>query len=182
MSGPRRGNADGPCPIGRAADILGDRWTLLIMRNATSGATRFDEFKTELGIADNILSNRLNRLVETGLLVRVPYRPEEGGRTRDECRLTQAGEDMLPVLHAMMVWGTAYSESASPTEPMRLVHSEWGESIEPGRRCPRCRKRVPRSETAWIRPWRGHSADVLGAAVSVVQPEFAGHGAGVGGG
>ncbi|WP_377273319.1 winged helix-turn-helix transcriptional regulator [Peterkaempfera sp. SMS 1(5)a] len=167
MSGPRRGTATGPCPIGRAVDTLGDRWTLLIMRNATSGMTKFDEFKAELDIADNILSNRLSRLVESGLLVRVPYRPEGGGRTRNEYRLTQAGEDLLPVLHAMMVWGADHSESESPTEPMRLVHTECGESIEPGRHCPSCRRQVPRSETAWVRPWRGDAAQLLGAAVTV---------------
>ena len=53
-----------PCPIGRAADVLGDRWTLLILRNATVGITRFEEFKSDLGIADNILSTRLGLLVE----------------------------------------------------------------------------------------------------------------------
>ncbi|MFF3950810.1 winged helix-turn-helix transcriptional regulator [Streptomyces sp. NPDC001902] len=164
MPGPRRGTADGPCPIGRAADILGDRWTLLIMRNATIGMTRFDEFKAELDIADNVLSNRLRQLVESGLLARAPYRPEGGGRTREEYRLTRAGEDLLPVLHAMMVWGNSHSEPAAPTQPMRLVHSTCGQSFEPGRRCPRCRKAVPRSETAWVRPWQSDLAQVLGAA------------------
>ncbi|MFF7680254.1 winged helix-turn-helix transcriptional regulator [Actinacidiphila glaucinigra] len=95
-AGPRRGTADGPCPIGRTADILGDRWTLLIMRNATIGTTRFDEFKAELDIADNVLSNRLRHLVESGLLTRAPHRPEGGGRIRDESRLTRAGEDSTP--------------------------------------------------------------------------------------
>ena len=55
-----------PCPIGRAADLLGDRWTLLILRNATVGMTRFDDFKSNLGIAENILSARLGRLVNAG--------------------------------------------------------------------------------------------------------------------
>ncbi|MFE0633339.1 winged helix-turn-helix transcriptional regulator [Streptomyces sp. NPDC058864] len=166
MPGPRRGTADGPCPIGRAADVLGDRWTLLIMRNATGGTARFDEFKAELDIADNVLADRLRQLVGAGLLARIPYRPEGGGRTRDEYRLTPAGEDLLPVLHALMVWGNTHSESASPTRPMRLVHSACGQSIEPGRRCPHCRRPVPRTETAWIRPWQGDAAQTLGAAAT----------------
>ncbi|MFC7641932.1 winged helix-turn-helix transcriptional regulator [Streptosporangium lutulentum] len=66
-----------PCPIGRAVGLLGERWTLLILRNANLGTTRFDAFRAELGVADNILSNRLARLVEAGLLARVPYR--DGG-------------------------------------------------------------------------------------------------------
>src|SRR6185437_6288682 len=85
-----------PCPIGRAADVLGDRWTLLILRNATVGMTRFDEFKSDLGIADNVLSTRLGRLVDAGLLTKAPYRHE--GRTRYEYRLTEAGADVLPLL------------------------------------------------------------------------------------
>jgi DNA-binding HxlR family transcriptional regulator len=109
MFGSRRGRADGPCPIGRAADILGDRWTLLVLRNATGGMTRFDEFKDGLRIADNILADRLNRLVEHGLLVRVPYRPESGGRTRNEYRLTIAGEAVVSVLNTMMTWGKIHS-------------------------------------------------------------------------
>lgn len=154
MAGPRRGDVSGPCPIGRAADILGDRWTLLVMRNATVGMSRFDDFKTELGIADNILSNRLTRLVDHGLLTRTPYRPPEGGRTRQEYRLTKAGEDLLPVLHALQVWGNEHTEPTSPVAPMRLVHSTCGETIEPGRPCPRCGYVAPREEAAWIRPWR----------------------------
>ena len=62
------------CPIGRAGDLLGDRWTLLILRDATAGTARFDVFRENLGIADNILSARLARLVDAGLLVKVPYR------------------------------------------------------------------------------------------------------------
>ena len=76
------------CPIGRAGDLLGDRWTLLILRDATAGITRFDAFRENLGIADNILSGRLARLVEAGVLAKVPYR--DGNRTRQEYRLTQA--------------------------------------------------------------------------------------------
>src|ERR1700751_2496923 len=78
-----------PCPIGRAGDLLGDRWTLLILRDATAGITRFDAFRENLGIADNILSARLRRLVEAGVLTRVPHR--DGNRTRNEYRLAGGG-------------------------------------------------------------------------------------------
>src|ERR1700753_737155 len=101
-----------PCPIGRAADLLGDRWTLLILRNATVGMSRFDEFKADLGIADNILSTRLSRLVDAGILAKVPY--NGGGRTRSEYRLTEAGAEILPVLHALAAWGERFTEPAEP--------------------------------------------------------------------
>src|SRR5436305_3789898 len=81
-AGGGRSREEPPCPIGRASGMLGDRWILLILRDATIGVTRFDEFRNHLGIADNILSARLRRLVDGGLLVKVPYR--DGQRTRQE--------------------------------------------------------------------------------------------------
>jgi DNA-binding HxlR family transcriptional regulator len=143
-----------PCPIGRAVDVLGDRWSLLILRNATVGVTRFDQFRSDLGIADNILSNRLNRLVESGLLTRVPYRDE--GRTRHEYRLTNAGADLLPVLHALAHWGQQHTSPAEPAEPMQVIHLACGHATSPGDRCDHCERPLPRSEEAWLRPWQSH--------------------------
>ena len=97
--------APGNPALDGAMSRVGDRWTLLILRNANLGTTRFDDFRSELGIADNILSARLARLVQAGLLTRLPYRGT--GRTRHEYRLTTAGADMLPVLHALAACLTA---------------------------------------------------------------------------
>jgi DNA-binding HxlR family transcriptional regulator len=146
-----------PCPIGRAADVLGDRWTLLILRNATMGVTRFDELRAELGIADNILSNRLARLVDADVLVRVPYRDRR--RTRHEYRLTAAGAGVLDVLHALAAWGNEHTEPIPPAEPLRVIHQACGNELAPGGRCAACERAVERDEIAWIRPWR--SADPL---------------------
>jgi len=146
----RRG--DVPCPIGRAIDVLGERWTLLILRNATMGVTRFDDFRAGLGIADNILSSRLARLVDAGLLVRVPYRDRR--RTRHEYRLTTAGADALGVLHALAGWGQEHTEPGRPAEPMRILHSACGSDLAPGGHCATCRRAVERNEIAWLRPWR----------------------------
>ena len=110
---------DSPCPIDRAVQIIGDRWMLRILRHATYGVTRFDDFRNQLGIADNILSNRLGCLVESGLLVKVAYRDER--RTRHEYRLTRAGADVLPVLHALAGWGQQHTRSAERAEPMRVI-------------------------------------------------------------
>jgi DNA-binding HxlR family transcriptional regulator len=138
--------------MGRAIDVLGDRWTLLILRNATMGATRFEEFRAELGIADNILSNRLTRLVNAGVLVRVPYRDRQ--RTRHEYRLTAAGADVLGVLHALAGWGQEHTETSRPVEPMRMIHRECGGDLAPDGHCSGCERRVERAEIAWVRPWR----------------------------
>jgi DNA-binding HxlR family transcriptional regulator len=141
-----------PCPIGRAVDVLGDRWTLLILRNATLGVTRFEDFRAELGIADNILSNRLARLVDAGVLVRVPYRDPQ--RTRHEYRLTTRGADVLDVLHALAGWGEQHTQADRPAEPMRILHRVCGSDLAPGGHCPACRRTAERDEIAWLRPWR----------------------------
>jgi DNA-binding HxlR family transcriptional regulator len=149
---PPTGRVDVPCPIGRAVDILGDRWTLLLLRNATLGATRFDDFRGQLGIADNILSNRLARLVDAGLLVRVPYRDKQ--RTRHEYRLTTAGADVLDVLHALASWGQQHTLPDPPAGPMRVIHRTCGGDLTPGRYCAACERTVERDEIVWLRPWR----------------------------
>jgi DNA-binding HxlR family transcriptional regulator len=141
-----------PCPIGRAVDQLGDRWTLLILRNATLGTTRFEEFKSDLGIADNILSARLGRLVDAGVLAKVPYR--DNGRTRHEYRLTESGADVLPLLHALSRWGQQHTESSERADPMQIVHLACGHPTADDRVCAHCGRPVVRDEEAWLRPWR----------------------------
>ncbi|MCW2883145.1 MAG: HxlR family transcriptional regulator [Streptosporangiaceae bacterium] len=157
-----------PCPIGRAVDVLGDRWTLLIMRNATHGTTRFDEFREELGIADNILSARLSSLVAAGLLTRVPYR--DGGRTRQEYRLTEAGTELAPVLRALADWGTRHTTPAEPAAPMQFLHRECGHHLSrPEVHCDHCRRPVSREDQLWLRPWRDSAPYPLAAAVTAEQ-------------
>ncbi|HEY4463010.1 MAG TPA: helix-turn-helix domain-containing protein [Streptosporangiaceae bacterium] len=155
---------DSPCPVARAAGVLGDRWTLLILRNANLGTTRFDDFRSELGIADNVLSARLARLVEAGLLTRLPYRTT--GRTRHEYRLTTAGADMLPVLHALAGWGEQHTRPGNAAEPMQIIHQACGQSLAPGGYCPRCGRSPARGEIAWVRPWRGPEPSPLAEPVA----------------
>ena len=144
--------AEDPCPIARAIDVLGDRWTLHILKHANVGLTRFDQFRTELGIADNILSSRLSLLVAKGLLVRVPY--TGSGRTRHEYRLTPSGADLLPVLHTLAAWGQTHTEPAEPAGRIEFVHASCQTPIAGERFCPSCEVDVPREEEAWVRPWR----------------------------
>lgn len=159
MSGPKFPRVDTPCPIGRAAELIGDRWTLLILRNATLGFTRFDQFRQQLGIADNILSNRLGRLVEHGLLTKVPYHDER--RTRHEYRLTEAGADVLPVLHALAAWGQQHTRPTRRSRPMQVIHSVCGDDLLPGEYCRQCERTVDRDEIQWLHPSRSNTPQPL---------------------
>jgi len=93
------------CSIARALEIVGERWTLLIIRDVFLGLRRFDEIRDDLGIARNVLTDRLARLVEEGILERAPYseRPQ-----RFEYRLTKKGQDLYVALAALRQWGDQY--------------------------------------------------------------------------
>jgi DNA-binding HxlR family transcriptional regulator len=139
-----------------------DRWTLLILRNATVGMTRFDQFKSDLRIADNILSTRLGRLVDAGVLTKVPYR--DNGRMRHEYRLTESGADVLPLLHALSRWGERYTEPDAPADPMQIVHLACGHPTADERTCDHCGQPVVHEEEAWLRPWRSTTPFPAGPA------------------
>jgi len=99
------------CSIARALEVVGERWTLLIVRDAFLGLRRFDEFQASLGVARNVLTDRLNRLVEEGILERVRYseRPE-----RYEYRLTRKGRDLQIALEGLRQWGDKYVSDKPP--------------------------------------------------------------------
>ena len=99
------------CSIARALEIVGERWTLLIVRDAFAGMRRFEEFQESLGVARNVLTERLNRLVDEGILERVRYsdRPE-----RYEYRLTRKGSDLNVALAGLMQWGDKYVSDQPP--------------------------------------------------------------------
>lgn len=104
-----------PCSIARTLEVLGERWTFLVVREALSGTTRFADFRVTLGVAPDILTNRLNTLVEAGVLERRPYQ-EEGRRTRHEYHVTPAGRELRVVLGALQQWGDAHRPySKGPT-------------------------------------------------------------------
>lgn len=97
-------HADSPCPVARSADLLGDRWALLVIRDAFDGITRFGDFQRSLGAARNILSDRLRRLVEAGIL---QLQPASDGSAYQEYVLTAAGLELFPLLVALRQWGSA---------------------------------------------------------------------------
>lgn len=112
------------CSMARALDEVGEWWSLLIIRNCTLGFTRFDEIQRDLGIARNVLAARLNRLVEVGVLDKLIA---EGSERRTEYRLTEKGEDLYPVLIALMQWGDRWS---GHRPPVRIVDHRSGKPIE----------------------------------------------------
>jgi DNA-binding HxlR family transcriptional regulator len=95
---------DASCSIERSLGVLGERWTFLILREAFFGATRFAEFRDRLGIAPDVLTDRLTALVEYGVMEREPYQ-EPGARSRFAYRLTPAGRELRVVLSALQQWG-----------------------------------------------------------------------------
>ena len=100
------------CSIARPISVLGERWTLIVLRQAFLGARRFDDFQSSLGISRSLLADRLGRLVTAGVLERRPYR--SGQRTREEYRLTGKGRDLWPVLMALRAWGDRYMAPDGP--------------------------------------------------------------------
>lgn len=109
------------CNLARAIELIGDRWTLLILRSALYGVRRFDDFQSELGTPRTILSGRLKSLVEAGLLEKRIYKVE-GRRARPEYVLTEKGEALRPVLIALTQWGDAWigAESQPPISFMDM--------------------------------------------------------------
>ncbi|MCT7376878.1 MULTISPECIES: winged helix-turn-helix transcriptional regulator [Phyllobacteriaceae] len=117
--------AEATCPIARSVAFVGDAWSLLILRDASLGLTRFDDFRKSLGIAPTMLTRRLATLTEEGLLEKRRYseRPP-----RDEYLLTGAGRDFLPVLFMIGDWGRKHRGKGKLT---RFVDAETGEEIQP---------------------------------------------------
>src|SRR3954454_21248617 len=133
---------DQNCSVARALEVLGDRWTLLVIRDAFVGVRRFDDFQRDLGVARNVLSDRLQRLVDEGLLERNRYqeRPE-----RFEYRLTEKGAALWRALVSLMKWGDRYY--APPAGPPRVVrHRDCGGEVTDRFTCERCGAQVEGDE------------------------------------
>lgn len=123
-----------PCSIARSVALLGDRWTLVVLRDAFMGIRRFDDFQRSVGISRSLLTERLARLVDAGILRREPYK--DSVRTREEYRLTQKGIDFYPVLRALAEWGDTYQAEDGPYLLYR--HKGCGGTSEFVHRCAAC--------------------------------------------
>ncbi|HEX2028302.1 MAG TPA: helix-turn-helix domain-containing protein [Nitriliruptorales bacterium] len=141
------------CSVARTLDVIGDHWSLLIIRDAFYGLRRFDDFQRDLGIARNILSDRLNRLVDHGVLERHLY---EERPPRHEYRLTDKGGDLLPVILAMMTWGDRWEADDGP--PVTLTHVSCGHVTRPRVTCSECGEELRTSDL------QAHPVRIRGAA------------------
>ena len=128
-----RAYTDQVCSIAGALESIGERWTLLIIRDAFLGVRRFDDFQRSLGIARNILTARLATLVEQGILERSRYqeRPE-----RFEYRLTEKGVDLWPTLVSLLQWGDRHVHPGDP--PVVITHRGCGGTLTEHRTCASC--------------------------------------------
>jgi DNA-binding HxlR family transcriptional regulator len=145
------------CSIARALEVIGERWSLLILRDALVGLARFDEFQNSLGIASNVLANRLKLLCAEGLLERVPDEDRPG---RPKYVLTEKGRDLAPALLVLMKWGDRHYPA--PGGPPRLtLHAGCGGNVGADLRCERCGKEVARGQIEF-RPGPGAPTAVGG--------------------
>ena len=132
----QRDYPDQTCSIARSLEVVGERWTLLIIRDAVLGIERFEEFQDSLGIATNVLANRLKLLCDEGVLERVPDEQRPG---RPKYVLTAKGAELGPALLALMKWGDRHYPT--PSGPPRLsLHVGCGGNIGADFHCNRCGK------------------------------------------
>jgi DNA-binding HxlR family transcriptional regulator len=122
------------CSVARTLDVIGDKWSLLILRDAFYGLRRFEDFRDDLGVARNVLTDRLQKLVARGVLERRLYeeRPQ-----RYEYRLTEKGRGLLPMLLAMIAWGDRWENDAD-VPPVTLRHTGCGCETSPVVTCAEC--------------------------------------------
>lgn len=138
--------------VGRATQLLGDRWTFLILREAFFGTRRFNEFAQNLGLSRNILSNRLKMLVAQGIFEERPYGPS---KARNEYRLAQAGRDIFPIVVALLQWGDKHL-AGSHGPSIVLEHTPCGNNADPLLTCRACHQPIELGEIVPT-PGRGAS-------------------------
>src|SRR3984893_62146 len=136
------------CPVARALELVGERWTILVIRDCFLGVRRFSDFLVHLDIPRAVLTNRLDRLVTEGMLKRREYSPG-----RSEYLLTERGLSLWPILHALAEWGD--QQAAPPAGRRRLfAHVECGTDLDAAGVCPTCGV-VPDAGDVEIRPGPG---------------------------
>ena len=126
------------CPIARSARLIGDEWVLLVLRALFRGPQRFDDLQKQTTAATNILTNRLNRMIDAGVVSKEPYQERP---PRFNYRLTKAGLGLFPLLLEMMRYGDEWLASTEPNTT-RLRHLDCGKVTRPGQLCSECGKPV----------------------------------------
>lgn len=148
-----------PCSLARSLSVVGDRWTLMILRDCFLGIRRFDDFERRLGITRHLLTDRLKKLVEHGVLNKVPYQQRP---LREEYRLTEKGLELHPLILALVSWGDRHMADERGA-PIEHVHKGCGEKMTPITVCSECGEPVTARD---IRVqagagWQGWEAEIL---------------------
>lgn len=118
--------AQQPCSLARTLSVVGDRWTLLVLRECFLGTRRFDGFEQRLGVTRHVLADRLKTLVQAGVLDKVAYQQRP---LREEYRLTDKGRDLYPVILALVNWGDRHMSDAEGP-PIRHIHRSCGHAMQ----------------------------------------------------
>lgn len=122
------------CSVAKSLSILGESWTLMIIRSSFLNCKRFDEFQKELNVTRHLLADRLNKLVENKILVKKPYQTNP---VRNEYHLTRKGEALFPIIMSLTHWGDSWmSEQQSP--PLKLIHTRCQQRTQPQLVCDQC--------------------------------------------
>ncbi|MDX2171120.1 MAG: helix-turn-helix domain-containing protein [Deltaproteobacteria bacterium] len=126
------------CSVARTLSVIGDRWTLLVLRDAFLRTRRFEDFQRQLGVTRHLLADRLRKLVDAGILEKVRYQEKPA---RYEYRLTEKGRDLHPVIVSLLRWGDRWMvDDAGP--PLTLLHRQCGHAMQPTLVCDHCREPV----------------------------------------
>lgn len=142
---------DMPCSVARSLSVLGDRWTLLIIRNAFLQVRRFADLQSQLGIPKHLLSTRLKRLVDDGVLRKVQYQPSPA---RYEYKLTEKGRDLYPVILALLAWGDKWLDEGRGA-PLLYRHKTCGHVFTPTLACSACGEAIASARDVALEPGPG---------------------------
>lgn len=153
-----RGYSGENCSVARALEVVGDRWTLLLVRDALIGITRFEDFQRHLGMATNVLTDRLARLVEEDVLQRSRYQRHPD---RYEYLLTPKGRNLYSIIGALMSWGDKYYAPNGP--PLLIVHDHCGGAPVRHLTCTNCGESLGPDDVAIV---PGPAGDVVAAELS----------------
>lgn len=138
-----------PCSVARTLSVIGDRWTLLVLRDSFLRTRRFEDFQRQLGVTRHLLADRLRKLVAAGILEKVRYQEKPA---RYEYRLTEKGRDLHPVILSLLGWGDRWM-AGDDGPPLVLVHKACGHPIKPSLVCPDCGEPIgPRDVTPELGP------------------------------
>lgn len=131
-----------PCSLARTLAIIGDNWTLLILRDCFLGVRRFDDFQQRLGVTRHVLSDRLRKLTEGGIVEKVAYQQRP---LRHEYRLTEKGKDLYPVIVHLAQWGDKYLADEHGA-PLYRIHTHCGHTLDAQLQCGECGNTVNANE------------------------------------